>query len=330
MNIVILYGQPIENAGKDEQDTLVQVDVISQALSRLGIQSVAVPLSLDLQEAIQTLRWICPDLVFNLVESVAGQGRLIHLAPALLDMLKIPYTGAKTEAIFLTSNKLLAKNFLQSSNLPTPQWFSSDNLEASVSLTPGTYILKSVWEHASVGISEDSVIQAETVSEMHQALTHYLDRLGGEGFIESYIDGREFNLSLLAGDGKVEVLPPAEICFDVYPEGKLKIVDYHAKWVEDSFEYHNTPRRFEFSKQDEPLLECLKILAKTCWHLFGLRGYARVDFRVDQRGEPWILEINANPCLSPDAGFMAAANQAGSSFDQVVERIIHYSYSATQ
>jgi D-alanine-D-alanine ligase len=325
MNIVILYGQPVENAGKDEQDTLIQVEVISQVLSRLGMQSIAVPLSLDLQEAIQTLRWIRPDIVFNLVESVAGQGRLIHLAPALLDTLKIPYTGAKTETMFLTSNKLLAKKFLQHSELPTPEWFSSDDLKGSISLTPGMYILKSVWEHASIGISEGSVIQAETISDLDQALTHYLDRLGGEGFIESYIDGREFNLSLLSGDGGPEVLPPAEICFNAYPEGKLKIVDYHAKWVEDSFEYHNTPRRFDFSKKDEPLLNHLKALAKACWRLFGLRGYARVDFRVDQRGEPWILEINTNPCLSPDAGFMAAANTAGLRFEQVVERIIRCS-----
>ena len=325
MNIAILYGQPIENAGKDEQDTLIQVDVISQALSRFGIQSIAVPLSLDLQEAIQTLRWICPDLVFNLVESVAGQGRLIHLAPTLLDMLKIPYTGAKTETMFLTSNKLLAKTFLQRAELPTPEWFLSDDLKGSVSLTPGMYILKSVWEHASVGISEDSVIQAETASELHQALTHCLDRLGGEAFAEAYIDGREFNLSLLAGNGRLEVLPPAEICFDSYPQGKLKIVDYHAKWDDDSFEYHHTPRRFDFPREDTPLLNHLKALAKACWRLFGLRGYARVDFRVDQKGEPWILEINSNPCLSPDAGFMAAANQAGLSFDQVVERIIRCS-----
>jgi D-alanine-D-alanine ligase len=70
------------------------------------------------------------------------------------------------------------------------------------------------------------------------------------------------------------------------------------------------------------LLCQLAYLARECWHGFGLRGYARVDFRVDQEGNPWILEINANPCLSPDAGFAAALERAGISFPQAVERLL--------
>ena len=89
-----------------------------------------------------------------------------------------------------------------------------------------------------------------------------------------------------------------------------------------SFEFNHTPRSFEFPGTDAPLLARLKELALKCWRLFDLRGYARVDFRVDREGRPWILEVNANPCLSPDAGFHATTLQAGLNFTEVLRRII--------
>jgi D-alanine-D-alanine ligase len=156
-------------------------------------------------------------------------------------------------------------------------------------------------------------------------------------FAEAFIDGREFNLSLLASPtacdsdahGKATswqlvptVLPPAEIDFSAFAPDRLKIVDYRAKWADGTFEYENTPRRFDFAARDSSLLNELTQLAKRCWVLFGLRGYARVDFRVDTAGRPWILEANANPCLSPDAGFAAALKQAGISYDGAIARII--------
>ena len=93
---------------------------------------------------------------------------------------------------------------------------------------------------------------------------------------------------------------------------------------EDSFEYKNTPRRFDFPAYRSPLLEEIRALAKKCWKLFSLSGWARVDFSAWRRGEgrPWILEINANPCLSPDAGFAAALDRAGIPFDEALQRIV--------
>ena len=87
-------------------------------------------------------------------------------------------------------------------------------------------------------------------------------------------------------------------------------------------EFAQTPRRFDFPDPDRGLLETLKDLALRCWELFALRGYARVDFRVDAAGQPWVLEVNTNPCLSPDAGFLAAAARAGLSPTEVVRRIV--------
>jgi D-alanine-D-alanine ligase len=136
------------------------------------------------------------------------------------------------------------------------------------------------------------------------------------------VDGREFNLSVLAGKNGPEVLPPAEIIFEGYTPDMPKIVDYRAKWDETAYAYHHTPRTFDFTSEDYPLLETLKKLALQCWKCFNLSGYARVDFRVDTGGAPWVLEVNANPCLSPDAGFAAALERAGISFEAAVERIL--------
>ncbi|RJP37206.1 MAG: hypothetical protein C4547_05880 [Phycisphaerales bacterium] len=147
-------------------------------------------------------------------------------------------------------------------------------------------------------------------------------RFGDELFAEAYIDGREFNLSLLCGPRGPQVLPPAEIDFVDYPPEKPHIVGYAAKWDDRAFEYHATPRRFDVDEADRGLVETLRALAVHCWRLFDLRGHVRVDFRVDERNQPWILEVNANPCLSPEAGFMAAAARAGLTIEHVVERLL--------
>ena len=134
--------------------------------------------------------------------------------------------------------------------------------------------------------------------------------------------GREFNLSVLASESGPQVLPPAEIDFAAYPADKPRIVGYQAKWDEASFEYHHTPRRFDFPPSDSGLVAELGRLAIGCWHQFGLRGYARVDFRVDRQGRPWILEVNSNPCLSLDAGFAAAVERAEMTYDEAIRRIV--------
>jgi D-alanine-D-alanine ligase len=119
------------------------------------------------------------------------------------------------------------------------------------------------------------------------------------------------------------VLPPAEILFEDYPKNRHKIVDYKAKWESESFEYQHTLRSFEFPDQDRPLLDRINKIARECWKLFNLKGYARVDFRVDESGNPWVLEVNTNPCIAPDSGFVAAAAKADLSFRHIVERIIY-------
>ncbi len=329
MRVALLHDQLAAGARADELDVLVQMRAIADALHTLGHHTECLPFTLQLGDVSHSLRKSAPDLVCNLVEAVGGHGRLIYLAPALLDSLGIPYTGAHTEAMFLTSNKVLTKRWLRAAGLPTPVWFTQDDL-AGLSIVPrGRYLIKSVWEEASVGLDEDSLVEVEDAAALQKEIDRRRDRLGGEGFAEEYVDGREFNLSLLAvGEGQggeggaCRVLPAAEIEFVDYAPDKPRIVGYRAKWVEDSFEYRHTQRTFAVEPADRPLVDELVRLAQAAWRHCSLRGYARVDFRVDAVGRPWILEINANPCLSPDAGFAAAAAEAGIGYKDLVAEIV--------
>ena len=333
MRIVVVHNAVSAESAPDEQDVLVQVDAVSEALRSLGHEVMTQSCSLDLATIRRRLESTGgPDMVFNLVESLASHGRLIHLFPALLDAMGLPYTGARTESVWTTSHKTMAKGLVLSAGIPTPVWvgpYPQDLSSALYSKPPlpsgdsaQNWIIKSLWEHASVGLESDSIVNEASGKDIHRELVRRAPRLGGACFAEEYIHGREFNLSILAGPNGPQVLPPAEIVFEGYDTSRPLIVGYRAKWEEDSYEYHHTPRRFDFDSDDKGLLTTLEGLAIRCWQLFGLKGYARVDFRVDDTGQPWILEINTNPCISPDAGFAAAVNAAGIDFTQAVDRII--------
>jgi D-alanine-D-alanine ligase len=321
MRVAVLHDLLPDEARPDEEDTLAQAEFVAEELMPVGHSAQLVPFGLDLEEAGEALRRARPDLVFNLVESVGGKARLLHLAPALLDALRLPYTGCPTEALFLTTNKVLAKRLLSLRGLPTPAWVTVDDLITSARVAGGRWILKSVHEEASVGLEDDAVVEASG-PKLLKLLSERAPRLGDEAFAEAYVEGREFNLSLLETETGVRVLPAAETVFVDYAPGKPRIVGYAAKWREDSYEYNHTPRRFGVERAEPLLARMLHDLARQCWTLFGLKGYARVDFRVDEWSRPWILEVNANPCLSPDAGFMAAAKEGKLAPADVLRRIV--------
>ena len=310
---VILHGASADRP--DEADTIVQANMVADALRRMGWVSEIIAVGLDLSKLERRLT-PRPGIVFNLVESVNGDGRLVHLVPAVLEHLGIAFTGAPAAAHFATTNKPLAKRLLRGAGLATPNWIGpGENLAMRNS---SQMIVKAVSEDASLGIDSDSVVPA---GQVHAEIARRAATYGGEWFAESFIDGREFNVGILTADGRPQVLPIAEILFVDYPADRPRIVDYEAKWIEDSFAFNHTPRRFDLPSTDAGLVEELGRLAIAAFNLFGLKGYGRVDFRVDRTGLPWILEVNANPCLAPDAGFSAAAAEAGLTTDNVIERI---------
>jgi D-alanine-D-alanine ligase len=147
-------------------------------------------------------------------------------------------------------------------------------------------------------------------------------RFGGSWFAERYVEGREFNIAVLGSRDRWRVLPMAEMCFEQWPEGKPRIVGYDAKWEEDSTGWRGTVRVFGVEKNEPMLAAELKSACDRVWRLFDLCGFVRVDFRVTDNGAPLILEINTNPCISPDAGFAAAAQAAGMNYGALIEEIV--------
>ncbi len=301
----------------DEIDTLVAAEAVATAVKELGYSTEIVALSSDLAE-IEALPARRPLLVFNLVDAVSGDGKLAPLVPARLDASGIPYTGCGTSAWRETLSKVDTKVRLADTGLPTPIWS-----EDGTGLDPDApAIVKPIWEHGSLGLDAASVVSG---AEAPQAIAERNARWQTEHFAEAYVGGREFNVSMLGSADGVEVLPIAEITFEDWQEGRPQIVDYEAKWVADSTAYAATPRRFGLEETAPALAARLTLLAQASWILFGLSSYARIDFRVDAEGRPYILEVNVNPCLSPDAGFAAAAGEGGLAYEDMIGRIVEAS-----
>ena len=339
MCVTILHNAVPADAPPEAQDTLVEVDAVSSALARLGHEPATLACSLDLAAMREDLLRLRPDVVFNLVESLAGADSLVYLPAAVLDTLGIRYCGSSTESLFLTTHKTLAKQQMRQAGLPTPDWMESHSIihegheknrergrscEDKIgcpSTSFSSWIVKGIWDQGSRGMDDDAVVRDVEPAKLRGRLAQRAAR-SGPCFAERFVEGREFNLSVLAGPDGPETLPPAEIVFSDFPPDKPKIVGHRAKWQADSFECRHTTRSFDFPSSDNPLLARLGDLARRCWTLFELRGWARVDFRVDAAGEPWILEVNANPCISPDAGFAAALEQASIPYEEGVRRIL--------
>jgi len=313
---VIIYNEPLPGALEDELDVLDQVSHIEKHLIELGINATRKGITEDFMKEIAALSAEKPDFIFNLVESINNKGELNYFVPALLNMYGIPYSGNSLEAIFLTTNKTITSRMMRDTGINNPGSYKPSQMNL---LKPGCrYIVKPVWEDGSLGITADSVFDC---------VAGFEDKLKGKDdshwFIEDFIDGREYNISVLAGKDGPEILPPAEIVFRDYDDSRPKIVDFKAKWEMDSFEFVNTVREFPGSSLPPEFIGRLKETARSCWHLFGLRGYARVDVRADSKGNIFVIEINANPCISPDGGFVAATSQAGYAFTEVLKRIIN-------
>lgn len=316
MKCCIIYNEPLPGALEDELDVLDQAGQIEKYLLELGIDVCRKGITVNFMAEIDSLSREKPDFVFNLVESINNKGELNYFVPALLNMHSMPYSGNSHEAIFLTTNKIIASKMMKDAGINNPAAFKPSEISL---LKPGSrYIIKPVWEDGSLGITADSVFDC---------VPGFEKRINGKDdahwFIEEFIDGREYNMSVLAGEDGPEVLPPAEIVFRNFDDSRPKIVDFKAKWEMDTFEYINTVREFPGSSLDSKFVDRLKETARACWYLFDLKGYARVDARVDNKGNIYVIEINANPCISPDGGFVAATRQAGYPFTEVLHRIIN-------
>jgi D-alanine-D-alanine ligase len=325
-HVLILHPDIAPDAPPEDLDTLVQVEAIEAALAARPFVVTKAAFTRDPDALADVVRNSGADVVFNLVESVDGSGRESAIVPAMLDALGVPYTGAGGIELAATCDKPLTKRMLRDAGLPTPDWTEPPDWEHLDDVT--RYIVKSAIEDASVGLDDESV-----VAGAHKVRARAEDcekRHGGRWFAEAYVHGREFNVAVLQqGDG-AQILPLAEMTFQEWQPGRVRIVGYRAKWDDASFESTRTIRAFGLEDSEPALAAELRDLARRTWNLLGINGYARIDFRVDEKGRPTILEINPNPCLSPDAGFAAAAERAGLAYDDLMAQIVETALSTAR
>lgn len=324
---IIIHDLAALSGDKADLDVTLQMDAVETVLRGRGVAVTRLPADLDLGRFKRRLLGLRPDLVFNLVESLDRSDRLQTILPLLLEDWRIPFTGSGSLAMHLANDKLAAKAAMLDNGLPTAgcAWLDSHGRLAFLPENggeAGDWIVKTVESHASLFLDDTSVLANADAAALRDALRKAERERGQPFFAERFIKGREFNISVVENnDGHPVVLPAAEISFAGLPPGRPGIVGYAAKWVEESTEYLATPRVFPSREKDGALIDELSDLSLWTWKLLRLAGYARVDFRVDEQGRPFILEANANPCLSPDAGLAAAAARGGLSFDDLVVRI---------
>jgi D-alanine-D-alanine ligase len=323
MRIGIVYNEPAsegEPNWKSSMDVIAQVQAVEASLKELGHDPVRLPFIRDLATFTLRLRRETITLAFNLCESVDDNPHQIGHPAAVLELLNIPFTGSSAGPLMISTNKLLAKRIMQGAGIQTPAayLFQGEKNIQTVNLR-FPVILKPQFEDASIGIDQDSVLMDPS------QLLPALERLYGQHgpiLIEEYIPGREFNISLF-GFPTPEVMPLAEIDFSGFPDDLHRIVGYQAKWDPESLEYKETRRVFP---DNLPLFFASQMasVALECFHLFGLRDYGRVDLRLDAENTINVLEINANPCLSPDAGFPAAVAESGKNYTEMVDTFLRF------
>jgi len=323
LKVGIIHNEPIpagEPNWESSADVLAQVEAIEASLGELGIPCTRIPFSRDLAAFVTAVQEEGIALAFNLCESVDDDPLLIGHPAAVLELLRIPFTGSSAMALLLSTDKLTVKRLLAASGIRTPAFFIYEGGEV---LRPGglnfPLIMKPRFQDASIGIEQESVVRS---SKGFLARLEELHARYGSILVEEYVEGREFNVSLF-GYPKPKVMPLAEIDFSGFPADLHRIVSYKAKWDEESIEYHNTVRCFP-DNLPESLQRAMRRTARDSFALFGLRDYARVDLRLDALGRLNILEVNANPCLSPDAGFAAAVAESKMSYTEMIGEFIRF------
>jgi D-alanine-D-alanine ligase len=313
MKVLVLHSDIAPDAPPEEEDTLIAAAAVEAALAACGHAAACAAYVKD-RGALETLlRASAPDIVFNLVEGVDGFGGLAPQAPRALAALGWRFTGVGAEAMDLTNNKPRTKALLRQAGLATPDWCEPPDWAG---LDERDWIVKSTMEDASLGLDDGCVIagrEAVIARAKASVAAH-----GGRWFAEAFISGREFNIAMLNG----RVLPMAEMRFERWPEGKPRIVGYDAKWDAHSTGWNGTVRHFGVERDEPALATALRTACERVWSLFNLTGFVRVDFRIDADGAPLMLEINANPCITPDAGFAAAAAEAGISYAELIDALV--------
>ena len=316
-NVPVPTGHAFSEASLD---VLAQVEAIEEALQQLGYPSVRIPFTRNVGGFIQQIKKSRVDMAINLCESLDEDPRFIGHPAAVLELLAIPFSGSPSIALMLTTDKVLTKRLLRANGISTPDYLIyDDTIEFDPSALRFPVILKPILQDASIGIDQESIFRDR--GGLEKDIEELFNRFGPL-LVEEYVAGRELNVSLF-GYPRPTVLPIAEIDFSSFPKELSPIVGYRAKWDKASFEYHHTPRKFPQGLPTS-LQERIEKTAVECFRLLMLKDYGRVDMRVDDHGRTHVLEVNANPCLSPDAGFAAAIQEGSMTYAEMVGELVNF------
>ncbi|MFH1651146.1 MAG: GNAT family N-acetyltransferase [Chloroflexota bacterium] len=321
--VAIVYNAPApsryHDRGEDSAvlDVLESVSAVDLSLNELGYEVRRVPLLLPLEQAEGKLRAIEADVVFNLFEGFCGYPETEAAVPEMLAALGIPFTGCPGAALRQALDKAGTNALLRAHGVDTP---------AFQVLTPETVtafrlsfpcIVKPRGEDASHGLSAKSVVH--DAAALREQVAYISRGYGGQALVEEFIDGREFNVTVL-GNSSLNVLPVSEINYAL-PPGVPRIITFAGKWQPDSPDFQGTKVICPAEISAETV-ERVRATALQTFRLLGCRGYARVDLRWDGRDRLGVIDVNPNPDISPHAGAIRQAARAGMDYTRFIGKIV--------
>jgi len=321
--VAIVYNEPYPSRYGDVGEekavlgVLDEVEAVHRALLQLDFDVIRVPLVPPLEQTKRILRSLNVDLMFNLFEGFCGYPETEAVVPEVLSKMGIPCTGCPGSVLRLALDKAKVKVILKAAGIPTPdfQLLNSKTLHMFKLAYP--CIVKPRGEDASHGLSPESVVNDFAALERQVGVMS--DCYSGGALVEEFIDGREFNATVL-GNSERTILPVSEIAYSL-PSGLPGILTFAAKWEPDSLHFRGT----RVICPAEVGTEERELIAKTAVAAFGLlggKGYARVDMRMSEDEELNVIEVNPNPDISPGSGAVRQAVVAGMTYTQFITKII--------
>jgi D-alanine-D-alanine ligase len=261
-----------------------------------------------------------PDVVLNLLEEFNGIVTYDQHVVAFLELMRQPYTGCNPRGLLLARDKVLCKQVLSYHRIPTPQFavFRRGQKFRLPRWLKLPLFVKSATEDASLGIAQASVV--DDAQKLRERIEFMHEQIGSDALVEEYIEGRELYVGAL-GNERIMTLPAWQMHFGSLPESLPAIATRKVKWDRD---YQQKYGITTGSAEDlEPgVRQRLDRLTRRVYRALHLSGYARIDFRVRENGEIFVLEANPNPDLSRDGDFAASARAAKIGYRKLLERIM--------
>lgn len=309
-----------EKIDLSENEFVAQIDNIKTALGKNFENVDVLSIGKNIPLALTKMKKASPNIIFNFVEAIDGNANYESYIAGIFELLQIEYTGNKALTLGNCLNKSRTKQVLQSFGIKTPNYqlaYLNKKIEEKKFKLNFPVILKLGKEDASIGISEFSV--AYDFNSMNTQLNFLFKNYKQDVLIEEYIKGREINAAILGN----RILPLSEITFKNLPNNLPKIVTYEAKWSEASVYYKNTVPVCP-AKLDEKTKIKIERMALDAFYAMDCRDYARVDFRLSKNNTPYVIEVNPNPDISKDSGFVRSAAAAGITYDEVLYRLAEF------